>query len=628
MNRVYNLHMQILVLLSLISLPLGEAKANGLADAAVTIADQPLALYVNPALLTRTVNRNLLFNPVGFTFGTATEFQDIIPQIFDSYTNIGFMGYNQPLGDFGAGIAGFQDEEGARGLLTGAAYKLGFLHAGASLGLRYRENISQDETHFSPAFATGIAIPGIKLADVPGNISIAAAVRWFELFNIQAGIDYSIYYFHFLVNMHLRDLLQAQTTNLDGSVHLAALFDMQEIIDFPLEVGGGWGSDGRFGILTGADLNILRIILSYYKLPHPGTSHIGISVLFSVASTEEVEERLASIDKEAQEKSRITSNTYKSQGIDYYNQGDYEEAIHAFDVALVWDPTNEEALNWLQRVREEKRTSELRALLAGANAAIQSEDYLEAMNKAEAALAIDSTDSEAQKLASEAQQKFSQSVFSSTSSLRNSGEINALYEKGLEQYAGGDYKGAEETWNQIEKLAPKMKSVKVYKQKTSQKITESVGDGLRRLETLEKQGRWRDALNLASSLQKMVPANQTIKSKISLYRSKIKTLSTQYQSEGIDYYNRGYYVKAQKSFNAVLSLDPNHSTAKNYLERIKAKLQKKDVDEIYLQGVQAYTNHRYQEAVRYWEQVLKIDPGYQNATRNIQRAKEKLVQLK
>ncbi|MBN2380428.1 tetratricopeptide repeat protein [candidate division WOR-3 bacterium] len=618
--------MQILMFLSLITLPLGEARENGLADAAVTVADQPLALYVNPALLTRTVNRKLLYSPIGFEFnGTGTN---VVSRILDSYTQIGFIGYNQPIGKFGAGLAGFRDESDARGVLVGGAYKFGFLHTGASLGMRYTETTP----HVHPAFAVGIAFPDIKFADVPGDITIAAAARWVELFNIQGGIDYSIAFLRFLVNFHVRDLLE-ERAGLDGTAHLAALINLEDIIHFPLEIGGGWGSDNRFGVLAAADLNLCKINLSFSSHPNLLNPNIrndilGFSLLFSIASTEEVEERLAAIDAEKQKKNEVTSNTYKTQGIDYYNQKNYSEAINAFDVSLIWNPANDEALDWLQRVKGEQRDSKLNALLAGAEAAIKTGDYLEAMNKAEAALAIDSTNKDAKAHSEEAQRKFSESIFSKTASLRNSGEINALYQKGLEQYAAGDYKGAAETWAKIEKLEPNAQTVKVYKEKTSQKITESLAEGLRELEGLEKKSEWRQALNLALSLQKMAPANQTLQTKVSLYQSKIKTLTSQYVNEGIDYYNRRYYVNAQKSFYAALALEPSNSTAKDYIERIQANLQKKDTDELYLQGVQAYTNHQYQQAINYWQQVLKIDSSYPNVSRNIERAREKLAQLK
>ena len=623
--------MQLFLLLSLVTLPIGEARVNGLADAGVTIADQPMALYVNPALLTSTSDCKLLFNPVGFRFEPQERRgENVLPRVFDSYTGVGFVGYTQPFGDFGAGLAGFQDEARARGLLLGAAYRWRFLQTGASLGIRYLDyDPGPDESRLKPAFALGISIPDIKFEDVPGEISVAVAVRKAEWFGTQVGMDYNIAFFRFLTNFNLREPFNGQVRQ--GTVHLAGLFAFKDLLGIPLEVGGGWASDNRFGVLTAVDLNLCRINLSYSQIPASivqPNGRVAFSFLFNIASTKEVEERLASIESEKQTKNRITSKTYTTQGIDSYNDGAFDDAIHAFDVALIWDPANDEALNWLQRVKEEKNTSELRALIAAANAAIRTADYLEAMSKAEAALKIDSTSTQARSLAEEAQRKFSESILAQTSSVRNAGEINALYQKGLKEYAAGEYKEATETWEKIEKLQPRSKTVETYKKKTSEKLGQQIAEGMKQLESLERKGQWLKALNLAKQLKALAPSNREIAAKITSYQGKIHSSASDYETQGIDYYNRGYYVQAQNSFYALLAIDPDNATAVGYLERIKSKLQKKDADELYLQGVQAYTNNNYKQAINYWEQVLAIDPSYGNATRNIQRAKEKLEQLK
>lgn len=629
--------MQLLVLLALTALPLGEARVNGLADACVTIADQPLALYVNPALLTSTKDRKLLYNPIGFRFEPPERRgENLWPRIFQSYTSVGFIGYTQPLealGNIGAGLAGFQDElypNSGQGILVGAAYQLGFLHTGASLGLRYLQFPSEG-SHLRPAAALGVFVPGIKFADMPGEISVAAAGRYIEWFNVQTGLDYNIEFFRFFGNFNLRNPIEEGISL--ATVHLAALFTLRDLLGFDAEIGGGWASDNRFGILLAADLNLCRINLSYSQIPAAQSSaqpngRVAFSFLFNIASTREVAERLASIEQEGKAKKEITSKTYTTQGITLYNEGDFDAAIGAFDVALIWDPANEEALNWLERVREEKRSSEVRALIAAANAAMRSGDYLEAMSKAEAAIAIDSTSNDAKSLSQEAQRKFSESVFTQTSSIRDSGEINTLYQKGLEQYAAGDYKAATETWERIEKLQPRSTTLREYKQKTTEKIAQQVADGLKRMESYERKGQWAKALTLAKQLKRLAPSNRDIATKISFYETKIKSAVSDYETQGIDYYNRGYYVQAQNSFYALLAVDPDNATAKQYLERIKTKLQKKDADELYLQGVQAYTNNNYEQAIRYWEQVLAINPNYENVARNIQRAKDKLAQLK
>ncbi len=610
--------MHILLLFSLVSLPVGEARVNGLADACVTIADQPLALYVNPALLTKTTDRKLLYNPVGFPFGAGGSLSE---RIFDAYLNVGFLGYSQPINQVGAGLAGFQDEMGGRGILFGAAYKFDFLHVGASLGARYHP---YEQLQVRPAGGIGLAVLGIKFADVPGEISVAATANYIERFKIQAGLDYKIEFFQFLANFSYLDLFSGGT----ALANLAALFSLEDLIDFPLEVGGGWASDNRFGVLVAADLNLCRINLSYSNIPGlyaQPDGRLGFSLLFNIASTKEVAERLALLEKEKETKNQITSRTYVTQGIDLYNRKDYDGALHAFDIALVWDPSNKEALSWLEKARGEKKAAETNALLAAAKAAMRSEDYLETISKAEAVLAIDSTNIEARKLVEDSRNKYSQKVLAQASS--NTGEINALYQQGLEQYANGDYTAATETWNKIAQLQPRSQVVATYQRQTSERMTERVSSGKQQLNSLESRGQWREALQLARQLQRLAPSDREISGKISNYESKIATLLAEHQSHGIEYFNQGSYVNAQKSFNAMLSLDPGNATAKQYLDRIKTKLQGKDADALYMQGVQAYTENRYEEAIRYWEQVLSINPNYENVARNIQRAKEKLAQL-
>jgi len=44
----------------------------------------------------------------------------------------------------------------------------------------------------------------------------------------------------------------------------------------------------------------------------------------------------------------------------------------------------------------------------------------------------------------------------------------------------------------------------------------------------------------------------------------------------------------------------------------------------YLDGINYYMNGLYEEAISEWEEILKIDPEYENVKINIQRAKKRL----
>ena len=49
---------------------------------------------------------------------------------------------------------------------------------------------------------------------------------------------------------------------------------------------------------------------------------------------------------------------------------------------------------------------------------------------------------------------------------------------------------------------------------------------------------------------------------------------------------------------------------------------------LYYKGVELYVGNRIQEAIEAWEQTLKIEPSYEDASKNIRRAKAKLAALK
>ncbi len=88
---------------------------------------------------------------------------------------------------------------------------------------------------------------------------------------------------------------------------------------------------------------------------------------------------------------------------------------------------------------------------------------------------------------------------------------------------------------------------------------------------------------------------------------------------GVKYYNRGLYEKAQTEFEKTLSLDPAHGEAKEYLEKVKvAKEEKKGVDEkksdksevreLYDEAKELYAKRDYEAALEVFRKILEIKP--------------------
>jgi tetratricopeptide (TPR) repeat protein len=141
------------------------------------------------------------------------------------------------------------------------------------------------------------------------------------------------------------------------------------------------------------------------------------------------------------------------------------------------------------------------------------------------------------------------------------------------------------------------------------------------------QSKWIEALHDVNRALAIEPGNQVALSKRDEIKRNLRNLSVNYTQNGIKLYKQGKFGLAETELKMALTFDNNNITAEEYLEKISAKekgISGKDIDDLYMKGVAAYTQELYQLAILYWERVMEIDPDHANAARNIQRAEEKV----
>lgn len=81
-----------------------------------------------------------------------------------------------------------------------------------------------------------------------------------------------------------------------------------------------------------------------------------------------------------------------------------------------------------------------------------------------------------------------------------------------------------------------------------------------------------------------------------------------------------------KNWRSLLALAPGDQEAQQGLDGAR-KLVPAVAQTYYNAGLDDYSKGRYQEAIRNWEQVLSLDPEHHKAAENIQKTKEKLIQI-
>ncbi len=108
----------------------------------------------------------------------------------------------------------------------------------------------------------------------------------------------------------------------------------------------------------------------------------------------------------------------------------------------------------------------------------------------------------------------------------------------------------------------------------------------------------------------------------------------QHLNLGLEYFNQGKYISSQRTLRMVLGLDPGNKTAQEYLDKITERIHQspsledlqKDsrIWNVYLEGLESFRRGDYENAIRLWENVLEVYPNNRNTLENIKQARLRL----
>uniref|UniRef100_A0A7C4XM78 PorV/PorQ family protein n=1 Tax=candidate division WOR-3 bacterium TaxID=2052148 RepID=A0A7C4XM78_UNCW3 len=325
--------------------------------------------------------------------------------------------------------------------------------------------------------------------------------------------------------------------------------------------------------------------------------------------------------KELSAKEKMMSETYLSQGIEYYNLGKIDEALNAFDLALIWQPESKEAVAWIDRVQKEKRLKSIEIFLNDGKEEMSKGNYLDALYDFQKALELDSTRNDIKALKLDVEKKLKQNI---------SENVKESIEKGLARFRSGDFLGAVGIWNSVLKIQPENTTVKGYIEEANKKMVEEISDGLKTVNLYISQNNFKKAYDLVTKLLKKYPNQENLTNHKIFIDQKITEMVNKHLNDGRALFAVHKYEDAEKEFQKVLEYEPKNVQALSYLEKMKKERpssKKEDAERYYLLGIDAYTKNNFELAIDYWNKVIEIDPNYPNIKKNLERARIKLAEL-
>jgi tetratricopeptide (TPR) repeat protein len=148
-----------------------------------------------------------------------------------------------------------------------------------------------------------------------------------------------------------------------------------------------------------------------------------------------------------------------------------------------------------------------------------------------------------------------------------------------------------------------------------------------------QQGNYSEALRILSEALVLAPDDPGLQGEINTLANRIKV--QQYVQQALQLYDLGEYQKALSLFEEALSLDPSNETIRQYVERSKRGLGvvKEEMDpeseRQYIVGTELFLAGRYDEALEIWRQLAvkypfnkKVKDAIKNAEDRIRRTKE------
>jgi tetratricopeptide (TPR) repeat protein len=223
--------------------------------------------------------------------------------------------------------------------------------------------------------------------------------------------------------------------------------------------------------------------------------------------------------------------------------------------------------------------------------------------------------------------------------------INTHFQAGLRFYQNNEYVRARAEWQAILEEDSEHAEANDYLQRTQQKLDQQLSGHRRRAAQFEQQRRLVEAIGEWNNVQVLDPGNAEAERAVSRIRTQIESQSrnlTQAASSlrrvnlyntALQDYNQGNFQKAKNGLEQLLRLQPGHEEAANLLALAKRKLtpltktEEEAIRRHYLKGMQFFSKDQYNEAIAEWQKILDIDPTNESVRRNIEEARDRLEQL-
>ncbi len=595
------------------------ARAFSLGRAFTALADDPTAVFWNPAGLEYVYQQSA-------TFFHTTLFEG---------TNYDFLGYAFPtlnLGTFGMGVA----------------------RIGVG-GIKQRDYLNTDLGTFSWEEYHGFFSYGKRLPwDLSAGLTVRVVRRAWNgladqgnLTDTGVGMDMGFMYRpQIFTNILLRDWTFGLNVR---NLFAPQVKEGNAIDEFPLSI--------RLGVLRRIFLkgqqNHLNMLLDFdYSQKRDIKIHFGTEYRFRNLA-------MLRVGFDGSQPTFGAGLQYSIFQIDYaFTSSPYSSvfsSVHRFSVSLNFGPTRDDLFKIAEARRKEREEKLIAAMreadrqkmikkhLAKGNEFFKQGQYLDAIVEFQQVLSQDAFNQKAKVMLDSAdallqkrmESERTQAIKEALDKERAESDrkfIQEHFEKGRLYLNKNQFTQALMEFNLALERAPNDETILNAISTTKRRLNEELNRLVAKIRQEFRNGNYSEALRLVAEAQLLGGENPALQREIDTLRQRIKLQET--IQRGLSFFEVGEYDLALKVFEEALQLNPDNQLVKQYYEkaRIESRSAKEELDprseQLFLKGVDMFVKGKYQEAINVWEEILKDHPYNKKVLTAIENARERLKKRK
>jgi len=301
------------------------------------------------------------------------------------------------------------------------------------------------------------------------------------------------------------------------------------------------------------------------------------------------------------------------KGTEAYTAERFGEAITSWEKVLALDPHNQEAKQYLDQAKTRVGQSVQEHITKGEQA-YGRDDMDTAFSEWNTAMALDPQNAD---------------VAAKLAKVGKVQQVAARRKLATAAFQRGDVQDALKQLDDALTLNPRdAQSLKLRKKIISAQKTDLTGV-LTKTRVALKTGRLTVALREAERARDMAQGNKEVNDLLITVHKRIDDSIGRNMVEGREAVRSGNRAAAEKSFQAVLALDPTNQEAATQVKNLtgkesSVKVSADKIKELRKRGINAYLMGRLEEAKKAWEQVLEYDSENAEIKRYLERVKLKL----